>query len=239
MTLCLGRLLHHPERLARAVLSARLGLVVPPPSLDRSRLDYEPQDFKNHYEPNCTCAGLANSAIAYGVVFGGGPPPVDDSAPLDFYAACIGKPGATEEQLALTDGAVLLDVIGNACTNGFAAKTYADGTKELLVPVHEPIPTTREAIAETLIQMSVEVGVRLYQRDMDTFGQGPWTASPAASGQLVGGHAFDPWDYQGLTDNDLLRIATWGTLQTASWEWLMARIDEAHGLNWPQLKAAP
>jgi hypothetical protein len=212
---------------------------VPPPWLNRTALNYQPQMFDNDIVGDCTCANLANTAIAYGVVFGGGPPPIDPSAPLDFFGVCVGQPGASVQQLATVDGAVLLDVIGNACTNGFAAKTYADGTKELLVPVHEPIPTTREAIAETLIQMSVEVGVRLYQRDMDTFGQGPWTASPADSGQLVGGHAFDPWDYEGLTDDNLIRIATWGTLQTATWAWLMARIDEAHGLHWPQLKAAP
>lgn len=235
----LGRLPHPPERLARAVMAARLGIVKPPPTLNRSALDYQPQTFSNDIAPDCTAVGLANAAISYGVVFGGGPPPIDPSAPLDFYGVCIGQPGASEKQLATTEGAVLLDVIGNACTNGWTAKTYADGTKDLLVPVHEPIPNTREAIAETLIQMAVEVGVRLYQRDMDTFGQGPWTASPADSGPLVGGHAFDPWDYQGLMDDDLIRIATWGTLQTATLSWLMARIDEAHGIHYPQLKRAP
>lgn len=237
MTFCFGRLPHHPERLARALASA------PAPAmyryqLDRSTTDPLPRMWGNDTGPTCTVAGLANSAIAQGVVRSA-PPVIADGAPQALYATVIGMPGATEAQIDATDGAVAMDILDFAAVNGFDV-----GGQAPLVPIQRfPIWNTREAIAGAMCDERTVVaylGIRLYQRDMDTIGQGPLTAAVADSGALLGGHVLLSWDYPvGLRDDNLTTLITWANRQPASWTWLMERLDEAHALEWPQLARAP
>lgn len=50
-------------------------------------------------------------------------------------------------------------------------------------------------------------------------------------GTMVGGHLIVAWDYDGLTDDATVRVATWGKFQPATWRWLETRLNEAHALN--------
>ena len=237
MTFGLGRLPHHSERLAKALAAA------PAPALyryvlDRGSIDPMPAMWGNDVGPTCTVAGLANSAIAQGVVRSA-PPVITDGTPQSLYAIVIGMPGATEDQINATDGAIAMDVLDFAAVNGFDV-----GGQAPLVPVQRfPIWNTREAIAGAMCDERTVVaylGIRLYERDMATIGQGPLTAAVADSGALVGGHVLLAWDYPtGLRDYNLVTLLTWAARQPASWAWLMERLDEAHGLEWPQLVKAP
>lgn len=230
---CLGRLPHHPERLARALAAA------PEPAmyryqLDRTAIDPLPAMWGNDVGPTCTVAGLANSATAQGVIRSA-PPVIADGRPQALYATVKGVP---VEQINTTDGAVAMDVIDYAAVNGFDV-----GEQVPLVPIqHYPVWNTREAIAGAMCDERTVVaylGIRLYERDMDTIGRGPLVARIADSGALVGGHIALGWDYPvGMRDDNLVTLLTWAARQPASWAWLLERLDEAHGLEWPQLRAA-
>lgn len=236
MSLCLGRLPHNPERLARGLMAAPAPLPYRY-QLDRSAVPFIPGLFGNDSLPDCTAVGVANSAIASGVIRSA-EPVILDGKPQALYAQVIGQPDATPQQLATTQGAVAMDVLNQVATNGFDA-----GEQVPLVPVQSfPAHNTREVIAGLMCGQTVTayLGIRLYARDMDQVGQGPWTASVADSGALEGGHVLLAWDYPvGLGDTDLVHLATWGMLQPCSVAWLMERLDETHGLEWPQLAPAP
>src|ERR1700722_13511082 len=202
MPFCLGRLPHSPERLARGLMAAPAPMLYRY-QLDRSAIDYQPGLFGNGTIPDCTCAGVANAAIASGLLRSAAPV-IADGKPQRLYADVIGQPNASDAQLAQTNGAVA--IAGLMCNRALGV-SY--------------------------------LGIRLYQKDIATFGEAPWTAAIADSGAMVGGHVLLAWDYPvGLSDTNLARLATWGALQPASWAWLMERLDEAHGLEWPQLKGA-
>lgn len=226
----LGRCPHDPARLAAAPDLHRYGLTAPRPSLDRSGIAFQPGLYDNDQLPDCTVAGLANAATASALALGAAPPMINAVAIPTFYARAIGQPAATNAQLAATDGAVMLDVIELAATSGFDV-----GEQVPLVPSFGTAQTTKAAVASVTADLGAGyLGIRLYQRDMDMIGQGPWTAAVADSGDAVGGHCLLSWDYASLNDDGLVRLATWGILQPAAWEWLIERLDEVHGLVWPQ-----
>ena len=230
----LGRLPHDPERLAHGLMAAPAPLPYLP-QLDRSAIPFEPGLWGNNELPDCTAVGVANSALASGLLRSAAPVIVDGK-PQRLYGAVIGQPDASDDVLAATQGAYVMDVMNHVATHGFDA-----GQQVPLVPIPRTIHNAREAIAGVMCHKRLGVGylgIRLYQRDIDTVGQGPWTASVDESGEMVGGHLLLSWDYAGLMDDDLVRLPTWGMLQPASWAWLLERLDEAHGLEWPQLSAA-
>lgn len=71
---------------------------------------------------------------------------------------------------------------------------------------------------------------------------GPWANEHAvgwpAANAVVGGHATISLDYTDLADDDTVRIATWATWKPATWRWVRARLEEAHGLIWRSLAPA-
>jgi hypothetical protein len=228
MNLCLGRKWHHPAQLA--TVPQRRGLVLPPAALVRER----PQWYLGHNDlvPDCTAVDLANSALAWSLTHGAAAPVLDEDLLPQFYGRCIGAaPGSSLETLATTDGAVVQDVMGVAQSQGFDV-----GQQVPLVPRATTVGLERGAIASAAAMDGLAyVGIRLYERDMQTVGQGPWVAPVRDSGDLAGGHATGVWAYAGLRDADLVEIPTWGMQQPASWTWLMERLDEAWGCEWPQL----
>ena len=232
----LGRLAHHPERLARALMAA------PAPqmyryALDRSAIDPLPSMWGNDFGPTCTVAGLANGAIAQGIIRSA-PPVIEDGKPQALYAIVDGIPGATIEQINATHGLVVMDLLDYAATQGFDA-----GEQVPLVPIQRfAVYNTREAIAGAMCDertVTAYLGIRVYERDMATFGNGPLVARIADSGAFVGGHVLLGWDYaHGLNDDALVTLITYGMRQPASWTWILERLDETHALEWPQLTRA-
>jgi hypothetical protein len=80
-------------------------------------------------------------------------------------------------------------------------------------------------------------GVTLLERDMEM--PPLWDVQPGRDdGAVVGGHALIAWDYTSLADNGVVRLGTWGEWQPATWAWVSARLNEAHGVVWRQLVRA-
>ena len=232
----LGRLRHDPEALAAAPQLAdhSFAAIAPAPMMDRQAVPFQPRMFSNDILPVCTCAALANAALAVSALNGFQTLIVDAAVPA-FYAACLGMPGASNTELAETDGAVAMDVLRRQAVAGFDA-----GQETRLVALFGTVPLDRTRLAVTIARLGVGYwGVRLHARDMDTVGSAePWDADRRDPGRFEGGHMLNAWDYTGLADTSLVRLATWGGFKAATWRWVEARLDEAYGLIWRQLARA-
>jgi hypothetical protein len=180
--------------------------------------------------PDCSAAGLANSALAIGAL-GGFEPVVQDALVPTFYASCVGcQP--TEAAMAATDGVTLLGALQRAVTAGFDV-----GQPTPLFPATGPVATNRASLAHAMDQFGgAYVGIRLYERDMEMLAV--WDADGSDPGALVGRHCVFLWDFLGLGDQQTGRMATWGAFQTFTWRWLASRLDEAHALFFRQLAPA-
>ena len=226
-----GRLAHDPTALA-SVPAHRFGAVPPPPALDRRSVVFEPGLFQNDTLPDCTAVALANVARATAAL-AGYQLVVEPALVPAFYAACVGVPD-TEAAMAVTDGAVALDVLARQARDGFDI-----GPQKLYGQSAAIDVASRSDLASGIARFVGYWGITLRERDMQTVG-GRWDVVPGRDdGPVVGGHMVIAWDYFGLQDSDVLRIGTWGTFQQGTWAWVHARLDEAYGVGWPQLAAAP
>lgn len=227
----LGRLPHDPAAIAAAP-AHRFGVSIPPAVLDRSAVPFTSELYDNDTLPDCTAVGLANAARAVAALNGFGLVVESDLVP-PFYAGCVGC-AATHPAMAATDGAVILDVLTRQAALGF------DVGPQSLVGLHGTVALNRPALALSIAQLGVGYwGVTLHERDMEVYGQAPWDVQPGRDdGAAVGGHCVIVFDYTGLGDQDTVRLGTWGMWQPATWAWVAARLDEAHGLVWRQLARA-
>ena len=222
----LGRLPHDPVRVAD--LSAhRLGAIEPPKTLDRTREDFLPGLYGNDILPDCTAVAIANAARGVAHLNGYDLVIDPDKVPA-LYGACIGNP----PDLAITTGARLLDVIDYQGARGY------DVGPQILVAHAGRINLARYSMASALAALGpIILGVTLYDRDMDA--SGVWkSAEGKPKGDPVGGHAVIGWCYEGLSQEDLVYLGTWGRWQPVTWRWLADQADEAYGLVWRQLAKA-
>lgn len=221
----LGRLPHDPAAVARVPSLARhpFASMPVPPSLDRSRIDFTPGLYKNNELPDCTAAGLANSASAVAAVSGFGMAINPDLVP-SFYAGCV-QCEPTLEAMAATDGAAMLDVLVRQSREGFDV-----GQEAPLVARFGRLAPASFALAGAMARLRhCYLGIRLYEADMEM--PNVWDIGPS-DGSLIGGHCVVGWDFTGLASQSTVRLATWGRWQPATWRWLISRLDEAYALVW-------
>lgn len=188
--------------------------------------------YGNDHIPDCSTAGLANAAgMVYAINTKSELAINPDKVPL-FYAQCVGC-APTDEAMMATDGAMLLDVLMRQWQSGFDV-----GLPVPLVGMPGVLPLKRSVIASAMTRLGhAYLGVTLLERDMERLAV--WDALPGRDdGAVVGGHCVIAWDYTGLGDCNTLLLATWGGWQPATWQWLAARLDEAHALVWRQLASA-
>jgi hypothetical protein len=233
MTRRLGRLPHQPEAIAAAP-ALRYGTEAPPPpTLDRSGIAYQPILADNTTLPTCSVAGLLNGALAVNALAGAGGLSIAPGSWLAFYAALAGC-ADTRDAIAATDGLVLLDVLRRQGVSGFDIGEVAPLTGDF-----GTVGLDRVSLARCMAGLGfVYLGVDLFPVDMDTPAGQPWDwhgGDPLS--QSVGGHCVCLWDYTGLGDSDFVRIATWGSLQRATWAWIENRAREAHGILYPGIEA--
>ena len=229
----LGRLPHDPAALARAPSFAahHFAAVKPPALLDRSHIEFAPGLYRNDDLPDCSAAGLANAAGMVAALNGYGLAVNPDKVPL-FYAACAGC-DATDAAMQATDGAVLLTVLARQVRSGF------DVGPQTLVGLHGTVPLDRSVLASAMTRLGhVYLGVTLRERDMEL--PAVWDVLDGRDdGAVVGGHCVVAFDYAGLQDSAVVRLATWGAWMPATWAWIAARTGsgqgEAHALVWRQL----
>lgn len=235
----LGRVAATAEALARApsVASHRLAAMPAPPRLRRDTVPFTPGLYDNDTLPDCTAAGLANVARAFGTLNGAEPVVDPDSVPR-FYAACAGV-NDTYEDMAASGGAVMLDVLRRQLTAGFDV-----GQQTPLVADFVTLDIgNRQQLATAMVRLgALYCGCELAVADQAGIGKVWDTGTPASAGDPQpgswGGHCLIAWAYSGLEDSDYVVLGTWGAWQAATWAWLQSRLAEAHGLAWRQLMPA-
>lgn len=227
----LGRKPHNADVLA-AMPRHNFGTARPSDKLDRSKHDFKPAMFNNDDYPNCTLASLAECAIGdaalqgYSLI-------VAPGAPLAEYCKVEKIPDDVAAQNS--NGAVMSNVLAYQAAHGY------DIGNQVLYCTSKTIDLDRNSLALGLDQIgTLWMGVTLYQADMDAVTDGKiWDVVPGVNyGEPIGGHAMCAWDYDGLGDTDTLRWVTWGQYVKVTWRWVHARMSEAHGPHWPDLKAA-
>ncbi len=230
----LGRLGHSEAALAKApqLATHRFAAMPPPPAVDRGAVPFQPRLFDNDTLPDCTAAALANAALAVSALNGFEAAIADTAIPA-FYAACIGMQGATAAQLAVTEGAIAIEVLERQLTRGFDV-----GQDAPLTGLYGVLPLAPSSLATAIAHVGPGYwGVTLTARDMDNAASAePWDDDGSLDpGPIAGGHMLMAWDYAGLAETDTLRLATWGRFKLATWRWVRRRLDEAYGLVWRQL----
>jgi hypothetical protein len=225
----LGRLPHDPHRLAQA-RALRYGAVLPPARIIRDR-SWSPTLGCNDTLPDCTAVAVANGARMFSRCNASTDVAIPDAAIIGFYADCIGQPGASSEQLAATNGAIMLDVMERQQANGFAI----GGQVPLVADFAAIPPGDRYGLATAIARCGhVQLGVALAIADQT---DGTWDTTTSGDQQpgSWGGHALVAYAYEGLGDTDIVWLATWGQWQAATWRWISARLEEAYALAWRQL----
>lgn len=217
-------------------LPGPLAARIAPPKLDRSNVVFQPLLGMNNTYGDCTAAGLANAAEAKASL-GGFSLGISDAQILAFYAECLRLPQNDLKALAAADGAYETDVLGFQAKHGFAV------TNQVLVGAWASVADPKDLNAMRVLASewgSAYLGVALAVADQNT---DVWVANPPAdAGDPTpgswGGHCLILWDYEGIEEDSLVRLATWGGFQKATWGWMRKALLEAHGILWRQLGLA-
>ncbi len=223
-----GRLPHDPERLARAPrLDGHVFALAPPPAaLARGHVAYAPQMDDNDKVGDCGAVGLANGARAVAALRGNALD-IATAAVLAFYARMgyrLGPP-------VVDPGMRLLDALAAQAAQAWMAKEQLP----LTGPFASFDPADRMMAARAMDQIGwAYCGFALALSDQRA---DVWdTETPASAGDPTPGswacHCMDLLYYDGLSDTDLVYLATWGMIQRATWRWVQSRMDEAHVVIW-------
>ncbi|GBQ90447.1 hypothetical protein AA13595_2895 [Gluconacetobacter johannae DSM 13595] len=200
-----------------------------PDRLVRAGIDPAPLMLGNDVLGDCTSAGIGNHIRATAAL-AGFQVAVGTAQAEAFYAASTGYvPGDP----ATDRGGVEVDVLTHAARDGYrlAGQTL--------------FPVWGSADADDLNGMrnimagmgAAYLGVRLARADQQ---DGVWdTTTPGdQTPGSWGGHCLLAWAYDGVADDSLVTLLTWGTTQRCTWRWLRSRLMEVHGLAWRQLMPA-
>ena len=229
MSFRLGCLPHDPAKLA-ALPPARFGMV--PPAYQVPCPDWQPEMWGNDTLPDCTVVALGNSGRAWSHKFGGTDLSIPQPAINTLYARSIGMPGATDAQLAATDGADPMLVVETAQATGWNV-----GGEVPLVPDFRAGGLAVQEVARAIDRAGCAMlALTLYEGDMEAFDAGQeWLRAP--SGPVVGGHMVGVCGYDGMGPAWPAFIATWAKWQPASWQWISARVRLSLVAGWRQLCA--
>lgn len=210
--------LEHDPAVAAALPQVRYG-ARPMAASVMPDLSWMPELGANDRLPTCVPTAFANGVRASVRYLGGGDIEVPTAAIEALYARAIGMPGATEAQLAATDGSDPLVVMALAGSQGWDV-----GLQAPLVPSYGVGEGTQASIAGPIEDVgAVMLAVTLYEADMTYQAEGfPWLDAP--TGEIAGGHMIAACGYSALVPEGRLSIATWGAWQQASWSWLMPRL---------------
>ncbi len=202
-----------------------------PARLLRDHVPFRPTMGGNDQCGDCTCVALAN-AIHAQAALAGWDVGIPDGVIIALYSALSGfdaaKPdtdtGLVEVDLLAHQARAGFDVGGQTPYAGLWANVPADDLNLLR------LVTARMGCGY--------LGVNLALADQQ--GGGVWdTNTPAAQGDPTpgswGGHALLCFAYDGLGDDSLWELATWGYRQRATTRWLKSRLAEAHTVVHPQM----
>lgn len=201
-----------------------------PERLLRDGIDPAPLMLGNDRLGDCTAAGLGNHIRATAAL-AGFQVAVRDADAVLFYERSTGYvPGD-----AATDrGGVEVDVLACAARGGYA---LADQT---FYPVWGSVaPDDLNALRLVMAGMGAAyLGVRLALADQTEGGVWDTTTPGDQMPGSWGGHCLLAWAYDGLEEESVVSLLTWGGIQRATWRWVRSRIMECHGVAWRQLMPA-
>lgn len=229
----LGRRPCDVGQIARAPQLARYvrSLSPPPASLkQRATVPYCPRLDRNNELGDCGAVGIANGARADAALRGFGLDIPTGRVVDGLYA----RGGYREGHPETDNGLVLVDVL-----QGMVRKAWDAGDQlPLTGPWATVDPDDRAMLARCMDRIGwVYAGVDLAPADMAV---DLWdTSLPASAGDPMPrpdlGHCVVPLWYDGLGDDDLVHVATWGIIMRATWRWLHSRLREAHIVAWRPL----
>ena len=227
----LGMLPHDPAQIARLpqFRAHAVSRLAAPPVLDRSSVTFIPGLDGNDRIGDCTAVGLANAARA-AVAINGYTLGIPPTAAPAFYSAASGYDPAKPE----TDqGMVEAEVFLYQARHGF---DYGGPT-----PLVAGFATADPGDLNALRVMAWKCGSAYLGVNLAVADQGAviWdTDTPASAGDPTpgswGGHCLLAYSWSGTADTDIVRLATWGALQRATWRWVRSRLTETHALFWRQ-----
>lgn len=188
--------------------------LVPPHNLNWGKPIQQWQMMKNDEIGDCTCAGAGHLIMTWtanaGVLY---TPP--DNEILKAYEATGGYiPGDPSTD----NGATELDVLNYWRRNGIAGHKIG-----AFVSIN-PRNIQHLKIAAWLFG-GIYTGVMLTQSDMDAIqsGENTWRYNKSP---FIGGHAVPAIGY----NNKGFQFITWGMVQTATYEWVYNRVEEAYAI---------
>lgn len=223
----LGRRAHDPVAVAAAPRLHYASELPPPPVLDRSAINYQPNMYGNNSCPDCTVAGLLNAALAVEAISTNGALAIDPNCWIPFYANLAGC-APTVAAIEKTDGLVMLDVLRQQGNAGFDIGAVAPLSGDFGV-----VGLDRVSLARVMNVLGFAyVGIELNQADVDAPPNQAWQpwANPGAD---VGGHCLCLWSYSGLGDTDTVTMATWGELIQCTWARWDQIAREAYAILFP------
>lgn len=174
--------------------------------------------FLNDSLSDCTVAQAGHSTEGFTEYGSGTAIKVTDQDVLTMYEAVSGYvPG----QPSTDNGAVIQDVLTYWRKTGLGAHK--------ILAFFEIDPTSAIEVKTALYLLgAVTVGVNLPQSALDQADAGqPWTVSPAANNQIVGGHAIH---LGGIDADGTLWFVTWGKPQAATPAWFAKYAEETWGV---------
>lgn len=199
--------------------------------VDNTSLNFQPGLYRNNSLPDCTSVGVANAA-SFVAKLNGYDLIIDRDKVPAFFAECTGSSADNDASMIATKGAQLLTVLRRQMISGF------DVGPQRLFGLFGAVGLKRSAMATAMTHLGhTWNGVRLFEREMEN--PAVWDIVPGRDdGKLIGGHCTVTTDYSGMTDDDVVRVATWGGWQLATWAWIEARTTESYALIWRQLASA-
>ena len=220
----LGKLI--PKETKNILNIKKLTMESPAASVSRKGIIPEIEMFRNNEIGDCTSAGIANSAImaaklnGYDII-------ITTKNAVDFYAESTGYDPITNTN---DSGGVEVDVLDYASKKGFKMNF------DTLYPIWSTIDHKSQNDIALCIEKigSCYLGLQLAEADQESQIWDTATPGNQTPGSW-GGHCAVIWAYDGLGDEDIIYIATWGELKKATWRWLYSRIDEAHAVAFHQL----
>ncbi|GBQ32332.1 hypothetical protein [Gluconacetobacter azotocaptans] len=201
-----------------------------PPRLIRDHIDPAPLMLGNDVLGDCTSAGLGNHIRATAAL-AGYQVAVRDADAVLFYERSTGYMPADP---ATDQGGVEVDVLTHAARDGYAL------AGQTLFPLWGSAdPADLNGLRNIMAGLGAAyLGVHLALADQAE--GGVWdTATPGdQTPGSWGGHCLLAWAYDGVAEDALVTLLTWGTTQRCTWRWLRSRLMEVHGLAWRQLMPA-
>jgi hypothetical protein len=214
-------------------LPKRMRATKAPGVLERDGVPFQPLMGENDRFGDCTAVGVANGAEAR-TALEGYSLGITNQQILDFYGACTGVEPANTAALAAAPGAYEVDVLSRQAASGFVTSS------QTLVGAWATVPDPLDFNSSRVLTAQwgfAYLGVALSVADQNTE---VWVANPPAeAGDPTpgswGGHCLLLWAYAGTAEDSLVKLATWGSFQLATWGWLRKALQESHGIAWRQL----